>query len=369
MLLKNLVFKYVLMNQAGDGGSGGGAGAGNKSGDAGAGQSGSGSNSGGNGGANGNASGANAGAGDGGGSNDPLFGAGGDSNSGSGGRGEGQGAGAGSNNSGQQGQGGAAKPILPNNWKDALPDDLKGDAALGVINDIPGLAKSYINAQKMIGADKVAIPGKHATTEDWKEVYHKLGNPRSLEEYKIELDPEAAKGMDTEFVDKFKSKAHEFGVLPRQAKALADWFGKLNQEVWQAADNAHNQSIKEGLDSLKKDWGQDYDASMVRAKAAAQEFLSPEEQKWVKESGLSQNANFLKMLEKVGKTLAEDKVRKHTGANNLPGSYSPSAAQAKIDEIMRSPKHPYFDPNHEGHLKAKKEVEDLYLQAHPKKSS
>ena len=30
------------------------------------------------------------------------------------------------------------------NWKDSLPDDLKNEKALESIQDIPGLAKSYI---------------------------------------------------------------------------------------------------------------------------------------------------------------------------------------------------------------------------------
>ena len=53
------------------------------------------------------------------------------------------------------------------NWKDSLPEELKAEKALESIQDIPGLAKSYIHAQKMIGSDKIPVPNKFATDEDW----------------------------------------------------------------------------------------------------------------------------------------------------------------------------------------------------------
>ena len=40
----------------------------------------------------------------------------------------------------------------------------------------------------MIGADKVAIPGKYATDEDWSEVYNKLGRPETADLYNLEVN-------------------------------------------------------------------------------------------------------------------------------------------------------------------------------------
>jgi hypothetical protein len=367
MFLTNLIFSKILRAPEGDGAAGGGGGGGSGAGGNPApGQSGQGSGGDPNGGAGGGTPPAAAGNKDGGGIVDPIFGAGG--NPASGGGGSKPGGGTPPVDPGQAGAKGAEGIKFPDNWKDALPDDLKNDAALGVIKDIPGLAKSFVNAQKMIGADKVPIPGKHATAEDWKEVFHKLGNPRDPKEYNVELDPEAAKGIDTEFMDKFKGQAHELGILPRQAKALAEWFGKLNQEVWQAAENEHTESVRAGLTSLKKEWGDDFDGKMVRVRAAVNEFASDAEKKWIKDSGLSQNAGFIKMMERVSQTLTEDKVRKH-GGEGLPGSLTPEMARRRIEEIQANTKHPYYDSAHENHARAKAEMADLYLQAYPKKSS
>ena len=39
--------------------------------------------------------------------------------------------------------------------------------------DVNGMAKGYMNAERMIGADKIAIPGKSATPDEWRESLHK----------------------------------------------------------------------------------------------------------------------------------------------------------------------------------------------------
>ena len=55
-------------------------------------------------------------------------------------------------------------------WRSQIPEDIAGHRSLEHIQDVGALAKSYVNAQQMIGADKLAIPGKYATDEDWAEV-------------------------------------------------------------------------------------------------------------------------------------------------------------------------------------------------------
>ena len=71
------------------------------------------------------------------------------------------------------------------NWRDSLSDDIRGDASLENINDINSLAKGYVHAQRMVGADKIALPGKYATEDDWQQVYTKLGRPESPENYEL----------------------------------------------------------------------------------------------------------------------------------------------------------------------------------------
>ena len=72
-------------------------------------------------------------------------------------------------------------------WKANLSDEIKADKSLENIKDIESLAKSYVHAQKLVGADKIPVPNKFATEKDWDAVYEKLGRPKDATGYKYEL--------------------------------------------------------------------------------------------------------------------------------------------------------------------------------------
>ena len=81
-------------------------------------------------------------------------------------------------------------PKTPNenvDWKANLSDELKADKSLENIKDIESLAKSFVHAQKLVGADKIPVPNKFATEKDWDAVYEKLGRPKNSDGYKFNL--------------------------------------------------------------------------------------------------------------------------------------------------------------------------------------
>ena len=40
-------------------------------------------------------------------------------------------------------------------WRSSIPEEIRGHKSLDHINDVGALAKSYVHAQSMIGADKI----------------------------------------------------------------------------------------------------------------------------------------------------------------------------------------------------------------------
>jgi hypothetical protein len=50
-------------------------------------------------------------------------------------------------------------------------------------------------------------------------------------------------------------------------------------------------------------------------------------------------------------------------------AFTPAQAREKIKEIQDNKHHPYWNANHENHVKAKKEMADLFTMAHPSKKS
>ena len=62
-------------------------------------------------------------------------------------------------------------------WKDSISEEYRVDPNIEKFTEIDALAKSYINATKMIGQDKVEIPNNNSTEDQRNEVYVKLGRP------------------------------------------------------------------------------------------------------------------------------------------------------------------------------------------------
>ena len=69
----------------------------------------------------------------------------------------------------------ADTPAPQTSWKDSISEEYRVDPNIEKFTEIDALAKSYINATKMIGQDKIAIPNNNSTDDQWSEVYAKLG--------------------------------------------------------------------------------------------------------------------------------------------------------------------------------------------------
>ena len=72
-------------------------------------------------------------------------------------------------------------------FKSLIPDEYKEDKALANFQDMDQFVKSYLHAQKMVGLDKIPVPNKYATEDDWKEVYKRLGAPEKPDQYKYKF--------------------------------------------------------------------------------------------------------------------------------------------------------------------------------------
>lgn len=241
-------------------------------------------------------------------------------------------------------------------WKLALPPELQEDASLRTINDISTLAKSYVHAQKLIGADKIPVPSKHATDDDWKKVYSKLGLPEKIEEYQVEFKESAT--LDKKFIEDFKKAAHSAGVLPKQAQALANWYQEINANAEQEALKVLEGRRIEEIDGLKKEWGAAFEKNVTAARKALGKFADQETVEYLDKTGLGNDVRLVKLLAKVGETLKEDSV---IGNNESgPGVMTPAQAKEEIESIMKDQSHPYWKADHPNHRAAVKEMSRLF---------
>lgn len=240
-------------------------------------------------------------------------------------------------------------------WRDSLPEELRAEAAFAKFTDVAGLAKSYLNAEKMIGADKIPLPGKHATEADWQNVFKKLGAPESPDKYEFTADKGIA--MDDGLLKGFKETACKAGILPKQAQGMLDWWNKTQAERGEQLQTQMKQFQEQGVKALKEEWGSAFDRNMRLAQSAVEHYGGKEFVEWLNKTGLSSDPTMIRLMNKVGGTLKEDQIPMG-GLNGW--SKSPSEAKAEMDRVMGDPSHPYFHKDHPGHATAVKEMSDLF---------
>lgn len=250
----------------------------------------------------------------------------------------------------------------PENWKSGLPQELQESGALKLIHDIPSLAKSYVNAQKLVGADKIPVPSKHATPEEWRDVYHKLGLPQDVKDYKLSLPKEAS--MDQEFAGVFAQKAHELGILPQQAQELLNHFESLNQNAIQTLKKAQEGELTESVGKLQKEWGAAFDEKLNAARQAVSHFADKETMDYLDKSGLTNDTQLVRLFAKVSEVLKEDGLIKAVGSGT--GNMTPAAAREAYGNILSNMQHPYYDKHHPNHKAAVDEFTRLFKMAQTK---
>lgn len=244
---------------------------------------------------------------------------------------------------------------FPENWKEALDKDIKEDPSMAAINDIKALAKSYVHGQRMVGADKIVIPGKNATEGDWANVFKKLGLPDSHEKYETKAE------LQAEFLAGFKQQAHKLGILPSQFSGIAEFIKASYDADMKARDDKHLLNIDNEIKALKAEWGDKFEVNVSKAQKALKAFASPEEIQYIHDSGLSNDTRLVKIFSKIAEGISEDKF--NFESESALGS-DKASAQKKIDSIMSDVNSPYFNASHPNHEAIVNEMQMLHKIVH-----
>lgn len=242
-------------------------------------------------------------------------------------------------------------PTQNTDWKASLSDEIRNEKSLENISDIESLAKGYVHAQRLVGADKIPVPNKFATEEDWNKVYEKLGRPKSADEYKFNLPED--KTVDEAALKSFAEQAHKLGLLPGQADGVVkfynDMIGAELAEANTIAEAARNKATTE----LKTEWGQAFDqkiaaANQVVASVFPQGFMSMNMEDGTK---LGDNPAVIKAFAMLAERMGEDKIVQSDG----PMMQTPKQIDKEINNLT-APGSAYWDKNHPNHQTAVEEV-------------
>lgn len=264
---------------------------------------------------------------------------------------------------------------VPVAFADSLPEDIRADASLRDIKDLAGLARSYVNGQKLLGrqgqdpTSLVAIP-KAEDADAWSALYDRLGRPKDTAGYKL-TDPTLPQGtvIDTQLRDGYLSAAHAAGMTNQQADALFKWYNETYATRATAESEAVASRRAQADQALRKDWGTAYDQNLGLARDALQHYgsnIAPGIMDELEATGLGNLPALAKLFAALGKNLAEDGAL--TGRNSGSASVlSPTEAKQQINTKMadRDFVKVYTDKKAPGHAEAVLAMEQLYKLASP----
>tara|TARA_Y100001954_G_C15769487_1_gene583604 strand:- start:241 stop:1080 length:840 start_codon:yes stop_codon:yes gene_type:complete len=237
-------------------------------------------------------------------------------------------------------------------WKASIPEDIRGHKSLETIQDVGSLAKSYVNAQSMIGADKIAIPGKSSTQDQWNEIYAKLGRPEAADKYELANNLPEGQELDPLLMGGFTNTAHAAGLSTKQAQSLLDWYNGVLTETT-AKNTADEQAqLEQKTNELKQHYGPAFEDRVNLAKAVSAQFTEGDESifelKLSDGSLLGNHPEFIKMAANMGVFMKEK-----MGEDTLEGVKTTGAAtkhelEGKLAELQSSDS-PYWDNKHPQH--------------------
>ena len=256
-------------------------------------------------------------------------------------------------------------------WKASLPEDIRDNQLIHNANSIESLAKTAIHAQSMIGADKIAVPGRWANDDDWNNVYTKLGKPEDAQGYKLEL--KEGTQVDKDMESWYRGLAHKAGLNDRQANTIFQEYMAKEAELKAANAPPSPEDVEiikgEAEIALKKEWGKAFDTKMNEAKGVLTEFAPKDFDQLLTKDGvpLGNDPVFIKTLANIGNyinsKLGEDKM---VGSKQQP-QYTPADAEKEIAALRGDPRDggPYWDKKHPDHIRTVQQVTELMEYMHP----
>ena len=247
----------------------------------------------------------------------------------------------------------APPPEAANDWRDAIDEDIRHDPSLQSIKDVGNLAKSYVHAQRMVGRDKISLPGASGTAEEWAEFDARAGRPSEAANYDLQanIPPGMESENDAGVLDGFNDAAHAAGLRNNQAQAILDYYYAMSGNMSEARGQMLEQLRTDSENELRREYGKAYDERMGFAKDALAQFGSDElaEMELADGSKIGNNPHFARLLANVG-TFIREKIGEDSleGDKKLQNMMTPQEAHDQRLEIMR-PDGPYWDKNHPQH--------------------
>jgi len=246
-------------------------------------------------------------------------------------------------------------------WTDGLSEESKGLVDVKGWDSADKAIGSYRELEKFVGAapEQLLKLPTDPDSEDWGNVYSRLGRPETAEDYKIEL-PEGVEA-DEGFMKTAMEAFHKAGLSGQQAQSIVDMWQKQGAEQTTAMNEAADLQSQTEINELKREWGNGYDAMIEQGKRAVTQFGLDQSASEEMETAMGTKA-FMKLWADIGPKLGEDKLEGQGAVGSTPAGAKEKIAQLQMDESFMKI---YMTPNVPGHQEAVKKMADLFQLASP----
>jgi hypothetical protein len=241
-------------------------------------------------------------------------------------------------------------------WKEAISEEFRNDPNIEKFTEIDALAKSYINATQMIGKDKVAVPNKNSTEDQWNEVYDKLGRPESADKYSLNAKSEVVP-IDDNAIKQFAENAHQLGLNNKQAQGILEFYKNNMEGMAQQAKVDTETAQVQSEQQLRQEWGREFESNVKKAGALAKANMNPEILDMQLKDGmrLGDHPEIIKGFAKIAGMMSEDKIVS-TESENVSSN---TDVETEISDIMNNKDGPYWNKSHPDHDKMVQQVYTL----------
>ena len=234
-------------------------------------------------------------------------------------------------------------------WKDSISEAYRNDPNIEKFTEIDALAKSYINATKMIGQDKIVIPTNNSTEEHWDEVYAKLGRPESADKYALDAKSEVV-NLDETAIKSFAEQSHKLGLNNKQAQGILEFYKNNMEGTAQQSKIDTETAQAQAEQQLRQEWGRDFEAKVKQAGALAKANMDAKVLDMTLQDGrrLGDHPEVIRGFAKIANMMQEDKIV----ATESENVNTTKDLETEISAIMNDKTHPYHVKGHPDHDKS-----------------
>ena len=251
-----------------------------------------------------------------------------------------------------------------------LSEDLQANPSITKFKSAEAMGHSYLELQKTLGADKVALPGKDAKPEEMNTFYNRLGRPDKVEGYELsDWEPPKDVPWSMDNTSKMLEKMHARGLSKAQAQGLLADQAELAEAQWYEHGENVVKSRDQTVADLKKKYGAAFEPKRVAGKNAALALIeklglseNPFEQKLPDGRLVGDLPGMVEVMMQFGEDVAED-------AGSGPGARTtrtPGEAQNELNAMLGdTEKYKILtDVSHPEHKALQERKTDLERQIH-----